>query len=185
MPQSLMETILHPVRLQILWVVSGREVTPQEIAQALPSVAQASLYRHLARLVEVGVLKVVRENRVRGAVEKVYAVVEENARISREEFMKATKEDHYRYFQAFLSSLLPSYQAYLQNEQTEKIGQTVSYSATYLYLTNEDKESLSAKFRDAVTAMDVYTPGEGKRRFMLSTILFPETAETESEKESS
>ncbi len=185
MPQNRMETLLHPVRLQMVWVVAGREMTAQEIAQALPNVAQASLYRHLNRLVEVGVLSVVRENRVRGAVEKVYALVGENARISREEFMGASKEDHYRYFQAFLSSLLPAYQAYLQQEQAEKIGQTVSYGTAILYLSEEEKIQLSERMKEVLTSMDITRPAEGKRRYFFSSAFFPETAETDSNGESS
>jgi Fe2+ or Zn2+ uptake regulation protein len=62
---------LHPVRLRILEAFLGdRKLTTADLRAELPDISAASLYRHIAFLVEGGVLEVVAERRVRGAVEQ-------------------------------------------------------------------------------------------------------------------
>ena len=68
-------TILHPVRMRIMQsLLGGKELTAQEISNRVSDVPQASLYRHLNSLLEAEVLEVVEENKVRGTMEKVYAL---------------------------------------------------------------------------------------------------------------
>ena len=69
------EVLLHPVRIKILTALAEREATPQEIAAGLGDVPKASLYRHINILRAVGAIREVREYRVRGTFEKVYALV--------------------------------------------------------------------------------------------------------------
>lgn len=72
--------MLHPVRLRILQAFRGRSaMTARELAERLADVPQATLYRHLGALTDGGVLRVVEERRVRGAVERVFALPEEAA----------------------------------------------------------------------------------------------------------
>ncbi|MEE3919206.1 helix-turn-helix domain-containing protein [Micromonospora sp. BRA006-A] len=68
------ETALHPVRIRILRAAAGARVTTHDLVELLPDVPQATLYRHLATLVKTGMLDVVQEREVRGAVERVYAL---------------------------------------------------------------------------------------------------------------
>ena len=69
------DLVLHPVRLRILQAFLGdRALTTGELRDELPDVPAASLYRHVARLVDAGVLSVVAERRVRGAVERTYVL---------------------------------------------------------------------------------------------------------------
>ena len=69
------EVLLHPVRIKILTALAEREATPQEIAAGVGDVPKASLYRHINILRAVGAIREVREYRVRGTFEKVYALV--------------------------------------------------------------------------------------------------------------
>ena len=79
------DLILHPIRMRIILALAqGRSLTAQELGAALPDVAQATLYRHLNRLLKGGVLAVVDERQVRGAVERIYALREENLDLSRD-----------------------------------------------------------------------------------------------------
>ena len=68
------QALMHPARIRILTALAEREATPHEIAAAMPGIPKASLYRHLNILRAVGAIREVREYRVRGVYEKVYAV---------------------------------------------------------------------------------------------------------------
>lgn len=181
MPTPRMKTLIHPVRLQIIWTLIGREMTPQEIARLMPEVSQASLYRHLQKLVQIGALEVVRETPIRGTVEKVYRVVEQNINVPMEEFQNATREEHIHHFSTFLTSLLPIYRAYVMKEEPERISQLVTYRTATLNLTPEEYEVLRQKIRSTLQELDHNPPHDGTRRIFVSMTLFPETPEAECE----
>ena len=67
------DLLLHPVRLRIVKAFLGdRALTTRQLAAELPDVPAASVYRHVGRLAEAGVLHVVSERRVRGITERTY-----------------------------------------------------------------------------------------------------------------
>jgi DNA-binding transcriptional ArsR family regulator len=70
------DTLLHPVRLSIVqqFEIGNRALTIAELARELPEVPQTTLYRHVNRLVQAGILTVVGERRVHAALERIYAL---------------------------------------------------------------------------------------------------------------
>ena len=77
MNQSKMKLILHPVRMKIIQsLLNGKNMTVQQLSQRAKDVPQATLYRHLNKLLEAELIQVVQENQIRGTVEKVYALKE-------------------------------------------------------------------------------------------------------------
>lgn len=68
--------LLHPIRMRVVLALGTEELTTKQIHAMLPDVAQASLYRAVARLVEAGVISVVDRRKRGGAVERVYRVVD-------------------------------------------------------------------------------------------------------------
>src|SRR5215475_5500044 len=94
------DLLLHPVRLRIVEAFLGdRALTTSSLAAELADVPPASLYRHVARLVDAGVLAVVAERRVRGALERTYVLrltaaaigLDEVAAMSADEDRKSTR----------------------------------------------------------------------------------------------
>jgi hypothetical protein len=69
------DLLLHPVRLRIVKAFLGdRALTTKQLAAELPDVPAGSIYRHVARLTEAGVLQVVAERRVRATTERTYTM---------------------------------------------------------------------------------------------------------------
>ena len=72
-PQEITKIIMNPTRMRIIQQLSlTPEATTAELGRRLSDVPVATLYRHMKILEEAGFLEVIQENRVRGAVEKVY-----------------------------------------------------------------------------------------------------------------
>ena len=69
------ELLIHPLRLRILQHLSVyKEATTNEIISVLPEVSKASVYNHIKLLESNHIIQVVHENRIRGTVEKTYAL---------------------------------------------------------------------------------------------------------------
>src|SRR5262245_33678793 len=69
--------LAHPVGYRIITAIAQRgPLTARQLHAAIADVAVSSLYRHLARLVAARVLKIASERRVRGTVERTYALAD-------------------------------------------------------------------------------------------------------------
>src|ERR1700759_1895483 len=101
------DLLLHPVRLRIVQAFLGdRALTTSQLAAELSDVPAASLYRHVARLVDAGVLAVVAERRVRGAPARTSALRLGAPAISPAELASMTADEHRQAFVAFVAGLL-------------------------------------------------------------------------------
>jgi DNA-binding transcriptional ArsR family regulator len=72
-----LRALAHPVRLQILSLLTGTQLSATEIAQEI-GISQANASYHLRQLLSVGQVEVVEERRIRGGVAKIYRHPYEN-----------------------------------------------------------------------------------------------------------
>lgn len=73
--QARLDLIIHPLRLRIIRLLEGRERTISEIGEILVHIPQATLYRHINKLQQGGIIQIMAERAVRGAKERTYALV--------------------------------------------------------------------------------------------------------------
>lgn len=74
------EILMHPVRIKITQaLMRNREngLTPLEMLKVIKDVPQATLYRHIQVLLDSGVIRIVKEKKVRSVSEKYYVLNEE------------------------------------------------------------------------------------------------------------
>lgn len=160
--------VLHPVRLRVLQVVSGRELTTGQIREVLPDVAQATLYRHIAALVESGFLAIVAERPVRGTVERTYSLGERMAHVGQEELSSMADSQLRAAFTLFLGSLAESFDRVLASGEPER-REYLGFATGHLYVTADDVTALQQGLEELLAP---YRAEEaGKRRVALSTVL--------------
>jgi len=70
---ELVNALSHPVRLEILLALQGREASPVELSQELGASLGVISY-HTSTLVKCGCLELVRSERRRGVIENFFAV---------------------------------------------------------------------------------------------------------------
>lgn len=168
------DLLLHPVRLRIIQAFLGdRALTTADIRAELPDVPPASLYRHVARLVDAGVLSVVGERRVRGALERTYVLRVAAAAIDPNELDKMSRDEHRQAFMAFVAGLLGDFDRYLAREHIDVRRDGVSFRMAGLWLDDAELADLA---RDLVRVLQPRTanpPRPGRRRRILGTVLIP------------
>ena len=172
--------LTHPVRLRIvLSLVGDRQLTTAEIADELPDVPIASLYRHIGSLFDAGVLEVVSERKVRAMTERTYGLVVANAQIDRESAAEMTREEKERAFGVFAAGLIAVFNAHLDRVDQETEGppdawdadDAVSFTTAPVYVDETDIADLRKAIRAAVEPfMD---EADGKHRLLLSTVVLP------------
>lgn len=174
------DLLLHPVRLRVVQALAGgRRLSAGELATELVDVPQASLYRHIARLADAGVLAVVAERPARGTAERVYALVDSAASLSGEDLAHAGREDHLRYFTVFLSGLIDDFGRYLDAGDPDFAADGVGYRQVPLELTDQEFAELAGRLNAALAPVIGNRPGPGRRRRMLTTVVMPAGARAE------
>lgn len=169
-----LDLLLHPVRLRILRTfLDGHPATTAELRERLPDIPPATMYRHVAALAAAGVLEVLDEKRVRGAVERTYRVSWQHAEIGPEARAAMTTDDHRRAFTAFVGGLLADFDHYLATEPADPSADGVTYQQAALWLTDAETAELQEELRAAVTARLGRETGPGRTRRMISLIGMP------------
>lgn len=178
MVNAKVDLLLHPLRMRILVAVSGRQVTAQQLVHELPDIPQATLYRHLNLLAQHGILSVVEERRVRGTVEKVYALEAQAVRFSPEDVQQLSTSDHFRYFTTFITSLLSDFGRYLDRHDASDVAADVRYHKGSLYLSDEEFQQLQQDVRTLLMPLLSNDPTPERRRRIFATVLLPDENES-------
>lgn len=164
--------LLHPVRLRIIEAFLGdRALTTADLRTQLPDVPPASLYRHVAMLVDAGVLSVVTERRVRGAVERTYVLRVAAANISLDELETMSREDHRHAFMAFVAGLLGDFERYLSRDDFDPLRDGVGYRIAGLWLDDAEHAEFLRELARVVQPRLANAPRPGRRRRILGTVL--------------
>jgi DNA-binding transcriptional ArsR family regulator len=172
------DLLLHPVRLRILQAFLGdRALTTTQLAAELDDVPPGSLYRHVARLVDAGVLTVANEQRVRGAVERTYALGVTSALVGPDELAAMTPDEHRTAFQVFVASLLAGFDRYLARGDVDLPRDGVSYRVTALWLDDAELAQLRAEIGALFAPYLRNQRRAGRRRRLLGTVLLPAAEE--------
>jgi DNA-binding transcriptional ArsR family regulator len=168
------DLLLHPVRLRIIKAFLGdRALTTAQIGAELDDVPSGSLYRHIAILTRAGLLHVVAEQRIRGAVERTYALRQAAARVQPGELIAMTPEEHSRAFLAYVAGLLADFDRYLGAGPPDPVRDGVGYTVAGLYMTDAELAGFLRDLAALVQPLLANAPGKGRRRRMLYTVLLP------------
>ncbi|MGH2871273.1 MAG: helix-turn-helix domain-containing protein [Solirubrobacteraceae bacterium] len=168
------DLLLHPVRLRIVKAFLGdRAMTTSQLGAELDDVPIGSLYRHVALLTTTGVLQVVAERRVRGAVERTYTLRRSEAQVSPGELQAMSAEQHAQAFMAYVAGMLADADRYLASDAIDPVRDGASYRVGALWLTDAELVDLVRELGILFAPRLANGPGKGRRRRMLYTVMLP------------
>jgi DNA-binding transcriptional ArsR family regulator len=169
---SAADVLLHPIRLRIVRALAGMaDATVGEISNLLGDVPPASLYRHIKKLVAVGIIETSSQRPVRGATESRYRVA--RGALSASDMRSASKEDHLRYFVTFAATMIDDYAAYLASGEPDLVRDGVGYRQAPLDLTDAELRRMATAISAAVAPFVGLPRTKARRPRILSTILMP------------
>ncbi len=173
MPPSKAALINHPVRARLVLAIIGRALTTQQIAIVLPDVPRTSLYRHIRELTEANVLIVVDERRIRGTLEKTYAMRPKAALLTPEEFANTSHEEYLHLVTSFLGAMTHVYQEYLARREDELPREVFSLSCP-LYLTTDEFQTLKQQLLDLIAPLEPNERTPERRRRIIGLLGVPD-----------
>jgi hypothetical protein len=168
------DLLLHPVRLRIVKAFLGdRALTTSQLAEDLDDVPAGSLYRHVALLSDAGVLQVVAERRVRGAIERTYTLRLFAAQIQPGEVAAMTLDEHTQAFMAYIAGLLADFDRYVASAPPDPSRDGAAYRVAAMWLTDAELAELRQDLLTVFQPRLANPPGEGRRRHMFYSVFLP------------
>ncbi|ERG64382.1 hypothetical protein L332_07960 [Agrococcus pavilionensis RW1] len=161
--------------MAIIRALGSQRRTPRELLADLPELSQASLYRHLSTLEQSGFVEVVEERRRRGAVERTYALGSGGV-ITAAELAEASRDDHFRYFASFASSLMGQYDRYLERDEIDLERDGVGFREHVLHLSDAELRALLAELRAVLAARSHHEPSPDRSPRLIATVTMPADA---------
>jgi hypothetical protein len=168
------DLLLHPVRLRIVKAFLGdRALTTKQLAAELPDVPAGSIYRHVARLTEAGVLQVVAERRVRAATERTYTLRMYAAQMQPDEIAAMSLDEHLNAFLAYVAGLLGDFDRYIATQPKDPGKDGAGYRVAAMWVTDAELAEYLRDFAAITQPRLANAPREGRQRRMLYTVLLP------------
>jgi DNA-binding transcriptional ArsR family regulator len=169
-----LELLLHPVRVRIVHAMSGGLTrTTSDLLVRLPDVSKATVYRHVSLLTAAGVLEVVSEHRVHGAVERRYRLHRPRAVIDPDQAASMSLDEHRQGFAAAMAALVAEFNSYLDQAHADPTKDKVGYRQIPLWLSREELAELISQIRSILVSRMENQPAPGRRLHLLSPIVFP------------
>lgn len=172
--QKLIDYIGNPVTLRLLIEIQEQKrTTAKKLAEAYSDIPQATLYRYLNRMLKDDVLKVVAENKIRGTVEKVYAL-NMSLQLDREKMNK--DESRIEYMQLatqFTMNILREIQEYTAREDIDLATDDSALWSIPLYLTKKEMETVLAEVQEVLTSRFENMPTNERKLHNVSIIISP------------
>lgn len=169
------ELLLHPARLRIVQAfLDGRDMTTAQVLDHLSDISPATVYRHIARLSDGGILRVVAERPTRGSVERTWRLNTENASVAPQDARAMTKAQHRAAFMAFLATVLADFDAYLGGDPDFE-RDAAGYRMAAFHATGEEVLQFAHTLGESLAPLLANGPGPGRTLRTLTTVLLPTT----------
>lgn len=166
--------LLHPARLRIVQVLrDGEEFTTHQIRELLPDIPIATLYRHVATLVDAGVVEIADERQVRGTSEKIYRIAPTLANPTAEELKALTPDDLLTVFTVFTSGTIRDMETYLHTGSPELVEDRVNFAQADFWASDEELDNFLETLTAALLQLRKNTRRADRRPRRLTTILMP------------
>lgn len=176
---SSFSTLLHPVRLRITQSLLGHAdpgLTTAQLHELMPEVAIATLYRHVAHLVEHAVIEVADAHQVRGASEKLYRIAPGLTNPTPDELRSAEPDDLLTAFTVFTSGLIHDFDAYIHGDTPDLDRDRVSFAQADFWATTGEIDAFLATMMTGLQSLMANAPSGERRQRKLTTVLVPRPA---------
>ena len=147
-------------------MLESRSCTAGEIAQAIPDLPTATLYRHLKRLVDAKILTVHNPASGRpGPAERVYAVNRSAVLLPKEEVNALSRSALRRYFATFVTSILGDFERYTDERGFDLAADGIRFLKTPLRLTYAEHSRFLTEIQTVIARYEAKANAKGRLRF--------------------
>ena len=179
MTDKLMDCITNPVKCKLLLEIHSQgKATAKHLADIYNDIPQATLYRHLKKMLSDGILQVIEETQVRGTVEKTYALAF-NINSDMKKMMEENSGELYmQYFMQYIIGFAKQFQQYCQSPDINIQKDMTGFSLSPLYLSDEELTALVTGISQIIDTVKNNEPKPDRKLRTIGIIISPEEKKT-------
>ncbi|WP_343250548.1 helix-turn-helix domain-containing protein [Diplocloster hominis] len=153
MIDKLMDAFVNPVKSKLLLeIYTHQKITTKELSAAFPDIPQATMYRHMNRMLKDGLIEVVEENKIRGVTEKVYGIAFDFDSVGKQLFEKNPGTTLLQMFTQYMMAFLQEFKDYSRRDHINPEQEPFSFTVCPCYASPEE-------IKDALTRIgEILTP---------------------------
>jgi DNA-binding transcriptional ArsR family regulator len=168
--EEITRLIMNPTRMRIIqYFMLHENATTTQIRHELEDVPKASLYRQMKMLEDANLIRVIKENRVRGAVEKVYELNKENPMGGTENSMK----DALQIINSSLLSLMGEFNRYFTKADMDPVKDLLFLSTSTLLLSDEEFKKFTGEIGEVFNHVIQNKAGKDRKIRRITLISSP------------
>ncbi|MFP3154666.1 hypothetical protein LQZ18_09620 [Lachnospiraceae bacterium ZAX-1] len=154
MNEKIIACFTNPAKCKLMIEISSKkQVTAKQLAKKFTDIPQTSLYRYLKSMADDGVLKIVKENQIRGTVEKVYACALDFS-IEVGKMIKENNGQVYMLlFSQYMMGFMQEFREYTSRADIDIVKDCSGFSLAPVYATREELESALRKFGEILAPL--------------------------------
>lgn len=177
-----LELIIHPIRSRIIRLLAKRELTTEQIGKLLSDIPQATLYRNIKKLYDNQVIRITKEEKVRGTVRKTYTLDKSKASFTPEQLASMQKDELIAMVTNFTALLLSDFNEYLDNKHNSEPYDDFKILQRTVYLTKDDYKQV---LTDIDQLLESYTNkiSQESRLYQYTDFLLPDLHNKDGRKE--
>jgi DNA-binding Lrp family transcriptional regulator len=173
-----MEYLTNPIKTKIVAEVTKQgQTTAKVLAEKIPSIPQATLYRYLKKMVTDGILKVSHERKVRNVTEKVYEIAFDLNADTEKMIEENDGEAYLGLFQQFSIGLLNEYSAYCAQDGIDILNDGSGFRISQFYATLDELKELSASIQKIIEPYTKLEHNTDRKTRLIATIITPPNTE--------
>lgn len=162
--------IMNPIRMRIIqYFMLHENATTTQIREELEDVPKASVYRQMKILEDANLILVVKENRIRGAVEKVYELNKQNPMGNQED----PKAAGLQLINGSLLRLISEFNRYFAKQDSDPVKDMLCLSTSTLLLSDEEFKEFSAELGKVFNNVIQNKPGKDRKIRRITFISSP------------
>jgi DNA-binding HxlR family transcriptional regulator len=174
MTDKIMECITNPVKCKLLLEIYAREqATAKHLSDTLDDIPQATLYRHLKKMLSDGILKVTEETPVRGTLEKTYALAFDLGSDFETILAENSGTLYMQTFTQYFLGFAKQFREYCNSPDINIKEDMSGFSLSHLYLSDEELTELIKSISKVISAAEKNAPKEGRKLRTIGVIVSP------------
>lgn len=174
MNEKLMDCFVNPIKCKLLIeIFSNNRTTAKQLGEKFQDISKATLYRYLNKMLKDDIIKVAEENKIRGTVEKVYAMKLDIADDVNKIIDENSGEEYAQLFTQYMMGFLREFYEYAERKEKDILKDGSGFSVCPVYASIDEIVEVSKKIASILEPLRNNSHEEGRRMHSIGVIITP------------
>jgi len=142
------DILVKPLTIKIIRLLTNNELSIKEMKEDITEISKASLYRHIKKMYEEGIIKITKHRIINGITENIYTFAIDGGGILSQDYINNLSEKEYKVlFTQFIAMVTGDFENNFNNYELLEIKNNTNFTQSFLYLSENEEEEFHKGLR--------------------------------------